>query len=267
MENWNFGDIFDALDEVMPAKAPALIHDDCTLAWGDFARRTNNLARALVERGAKPNDKIAIYTRNCAEYLESLVAAFKARLVHVNVNFRYLDDELAYIMDNSDAKFVVFGSEFAERAAGLTGKCPQVTHWIQIGTQSRPFAEAYESLAETGDGTPLGIDRSDDDLLFIYTGGTTGMPKGVMWRAEDLWGALGYGSNAPANAGFRPNTIAQHVANVGKYGPGPRQLVACPLMHGTGMLTSISALSGGGSVLTLSGNGAATVSMPRDFST
>ena len=109
-ENWNFGDIFEALDEVMPADAPALIHDGRTLEWADFAERTNNLARSLVERGANPDDKIAIYTRNCAEYLETLVAAFKARLVHVNVNFRYLDDELAYILEWVAITLIVGGS-------------------------------------------------------------------------------------------------------------------------------------------------------------
>jgi fatty-acyl-CoA synthase len=252
-ENWNLGNIFEGLDEVMPADATALIHDGCELKWGAFARRSNNLARALVARGAKPNDKIAFYMRNCAEYLETLTAAFKARLVHVNVNFRYLDDELAYILDNSDAKFVVFGPEFADRAAGLAENSSKVTHWIQVGSEGEAFAEAYESLAESGDGAPLSIERSNDDLLFIYTGGTTGMPKGVMWRAEDLWGALGYGTNVPANGGSRPETPTDHIANVGKYGPGPRQIVACPLMHGTGMLTSISALSGGASVITMGG--------------
>jgi acyl-CoA synthetase (AMP-forming)/AMP-acid ligase II len=252
-ENWNFGDIFEALDEVMPPDATALIHDGRELKWGEFASRTNNLARALLERGAQPNDKIAFYMRNCTEYLETLVAAFKARLVHVNVNFRYLDDELAYILDNSDAKFVVFGPEFADRAEGLSKTSSKVTHWIQVGAESGAFAEAYDSLANVGDGSPLRIDRSTDDLLFIYTGGTTGMPKGVMWRAEDLWGALGYGANSPANVGTRPETQAEHIANVAKYGPGPRQIVACPLMHGTGMLTSISALAGGASVITMAG--------------
>jgi fatty-acyl-CoA synthase len=254
-EHWNFGDLFDALDEVMPADATALIHDGREVVWSDFARRTNNLARALVDRGAKPDDKVAFYTRNCTEYLETLIAAFKARLVHVNVNFRYLDDELAYILDNSDAKFVVFGSEFVERAQSLVAKAPKVTHWIQVGSESAAFAESFNSLADSGDGSPLGLERSEDDLLFIYTGGTTGMPKGVMWRAADLWGALGYGANAPANKGTCPETLAQHVEAIAAYGPGPRQMVACPLMHGTGMLTSISALMGGGSVVTLAGAG------------
>jgi fatty-acyl-CoA synthase len=256
--DWNFGDVFEGVDEALAGlgeAAPALIHDGTALSWSDFARRTNNLAAALIERGARPDDKLAIYTRNRPEYLEALVAGFKARLVHVNVNFRYLDEELAYILDNSDARFVVFDPEFAEHAAALAPRCAKVAGWIQIGADAEPFAEPYEKLATDGSGQPLRAKRSRDDLLFIYTGGTTGMPKGVMWRAEDLWGALGSGTNAPCNRGRPPADVAEHVANVAAYGPGPRQVVACPLMHGTGMLTSIACLSGGGSIVTTSGNG------------
>jgi acyl-CoA synthetase (AMP-forming)/AMP-acid ligase II len=251
---WNFGDLFEGIDAAMPHDVPALIHDDRTTTWGELARRSNNLARALRARGAAPDDKVAFYMRNCAEYLETLVACFKARLVHVNVNFRYLDDELAYVFDNSDAKFVVFGAEFADHAAKLVARCPKVRGWIQIGDETADFAESYEDLVEEGDGRPLRIERSLDDLLFIYTGGTTGMPKGVMWRAEDLWGALGYGTNAPCNRGNRPATPEDHLAAVAKAGSWPRQAVACPLMHGTGMLTSLTALTGGGCIVTLSGD-------------
>jgi fatty-acyl-CoA synthase len=120
---WTFGDIFEGIDAVLPPDAPAVIHDGRVLPWGTFARRTNNLAAQLVARGAMPDDKLAIYTRNRPEYIESLVAGFKARLVHVNVNFRYLDEELAYILDNSDARFVVFDPEFANRTAALAARC------------------------------------------------------------------------------------------------------------------------------------------------
>ena len=121
--DWNFGDIFEAIDEALPDDAPALIHDGVVLRWADFAHRTNNLAAALLARGAQPDDKLAIYTRNRPQYVEALVAGFKARLVHVNVNFRYLDEELAYILYNSDARFVVFDPEFAEHAAALAPRC------------------------------------------------------------------------------------------------------------------------------------------------
>jgi len=235
--SWNYGDIMDGIEAVLPADAPALIHGDRAISWGQLSQRSNNLARALLERGARTGDKVAIYMRNGAEYVESLVACFKARLVHVNVNFRYLEDELRYILDNSDAGFVIFGEEFADRVARLRDRLPKVRHYIQIGRGSgvspQDFAIPYDDLVAEGDGSPLGIRRSGDDLLFIYTGGTTGMPKGVMWRAEDLWGALGYGVNCPANRGRPPAGLAEHVENVRSFDAPVRQIPACPLMHGT----------------------------------
>jgi fatty-acyl-CoA synthase len=255
--SWNYGDIMDGIEAVLPADAPALIHGDRAISWNHFSRRTNNLARALLERGAEPGDKVAIYMRNGSEYVEALVACFKARLVHVNVNFRYLDDELWYIFDNSDSSFLIFGEEFADRVARLRERLHKVRHTVQIGRGSgKPapdFAVSYDDLVAAGDGTPLGIERSDDDLLFIYTGGTTGMPKGVMWRADDLWGALGYGINCPANKGRPPANIDEHVENVRKFGSQVRQIPACPLMHGTGLLSTINAFSGGSCVVTLEG--------------
>jgi fatty-acyl-CoA synthase len=252
--NWNFGDLLDALDASFPAASPALIHDGAVTSWGDFSRRSNNLAAALRERGAQPDDKVGFYLRNRPEYTETLAACFKARLVHVNVNYRYLDDELWYIFDNSDAKVVVFDGEFADRAASLRERLPRVAAWVQVGGTPLDFAIPYESLAERGDGRPLGIARDGKDLLFLYTGGTTGMPKGVMWAANDLWHALGAGVNAPANGGKAPATLEEHVANVVKAGPLAKQLPCCPLMHGTGLFTAIGTISAGGCVVTTPGH-------------
>jgi fatty-acyl-CoA synthase len=248
--HWNFGDLLDGCAEVLPGDAPALIHGQRVVSWGEFARRSNNVAARLRALGAEPGDKVAIYLRNCPEYMETLAACFKARLVPVNVNFRYRDDELAYIFGDSDARFSVFAEEFADRVATLRERHPGMS-WAQVGGEPPPFALGYEALAEQGNGAPLGIERSPDDLLFIYTGGTTGMPKAVMWRAGDLWGALGYGANAPANAGSRPGTPEQHIENIGRFGPGAKQLIVCPLMHGTGLLTAIANISGGGCCITL----------------
>ncbi|MEE8580586.1 MAG: acyl-CoA synthetase [Myxococcota bacterium] len=248
---WNFGDLLDGIDEVLPADAPALIHGDHTTRWGDFARRSNCLAAALRSRGAEPGDKVAFYMRNRPEYVETLAACFKARLAHVNVNFRYLDDELHYILDNSDARFIFFAEEFAERAGALRGRLPGVEGWIQIGGRPTGGAAAYEELANEGPGTPLGIERSGDDLIFLYTGGTTGMPKGVMWRVEDIWGALGYGATSPPNGGVAPESPTVHVQNVKNFGPGAKQIACCPLMHGTGLLTAIGTISAGGAIVTL----------------
>jgi acyl-CoA synthetase (AMP-forming)/AMP-acid ligase II len=252
--SWNFGDILDGIESVLPSDAPALIQGHRSIGWAEFSRLSNNLASQLRSCGGRSGDKLALYMRNCPEFMLTLVACFKARLVPVNVNFRYLDDELWYIFDNSDAKFAVYGKEFAERVEALRKRLPGVASWIQVGGNSAPHAESFAALANRGDGQPLAIERSGDDLLLVYTGGTTGMPKGVMWRAEDLWGALGRGSNAPANRGRVPQSLAEHVENVKAFGPGPRQIPVCPLMHGTGLFTTMTNFTGGGSVVMLEGH-------------
>jgi fatty-acyl-CoA synthase len=250
--SWNLGDIFDAVAAALPHDAPALITRDRTVSWGELDRRSNALARALVERGAQPDDKVALYLRNRPEYIEMLVACFKARLVHVNVNFRYREHELEYIFDNSDATVVLFAGEFGETVSKLRDRLPKVRTWIQVddGAPRQPFAEACEVLATGGDASPLEIERSPDDLLLLYTGGTTGMPKGVMWRSEDLWEALGRGANL-FNRNYRPESLDDHAARIRRDGPGARQLPACPLMHGTGLFTALGVLAGGGSVVTI----------------
>ena len=179
---WNFGDILDAISPVIPPDAPAFIHGDRTISWSEATKTTNNLARGLIARGAQPGDKIAIYMRNRPEYLLALAAGFKARMTHVNVNYRYTPEEVWYIFDNSDAQAVVYSSEFRDAVTQIRPRLPKVKSWIEVSPDGKiaPFAEPFERLAEDGNGGPLDIQRSGDDQFFIYTGGTTGMPKGVI---------------------------------------------------------------------------------------
>ena len=249
--SWNFGDLMERLDDLLPAEGEVLLHGERALRRGELAARSNNLARALRERGAEPGDKLALYLRNRTEYGEALVACLKARLVHVNVNYRYQADELRHVIGHSDARFVVFEREFAELCDRVRGDLPGVRDWLQVDGPPADFALDYEQWAGSGGGEPLGIERSPDDLILLYTGGTTGLPKGVMWRQQDLWGALGGGSNTPANRRSVPETPDEHLANVAAYPKRPRQLIACPLMHGTGLFSSLGTLTGGGAVITL----------------
>ncbi|TVS15443.1 MAG: acyl-CoA synthetase [Gammaproteobacteria bacterium] len=252
-QRWNFGDIYDAMGEAVDAAAPCLIQGDRVLTWGDYTRRTNNLARVLRERGIESGDKVGFYLRNHPAYMEMLGACFKGRFTHVNVNYRYVDEELHYIFDNSDSKVVLYGEEFAEHVAALKPRLPKVALWLEIsddGSVALDGSESFEALAESGNGAPLGIERSPDDMLFIYTGGTTGMPKGVMWGLEDLWFAGAAGAT-PATDMLPPATLEAHAANVRKAGGGSRMMPCCPLMHGTGLLTSMACLAGGGSLVLL----------------
>jgi 3-oxocholest-4-en-26-oate---CoA ligase len=251
-EAWNFGDILDAVASVIPPDAPAFLHGEKVIRWGEADRATNSLARALMARGAKPGDKIAIYMRNRPEYLMALAAGFKARLTHVNVNYRYTADEVWYIFDNSDAQTVVYAPEFRDTVAQIRERLPSVKTWVEVGDEPGlpAFAERFDTLAAEGNGGPLDIQRSGEDQFFIYTGGTTGMPKGVMWAHQDLREIT---LQAARRMGPVPETLEAFREHTRALGPGSRTLPAPPLMHGTGLLTAMGAMLAGGSVVTLEG--------------
>ena len=253
---WNLGNVFDALGETISPNQHALIHDKRIITWQQLTERSNNLAKALIERGAQAQDKVAFYLANGTEYLELVVACYKARLVHVNVNFRYLEDELHYIIDNSDARFVFYSTQFADRLASIKKRCDKVSLFIEVNEHSKAdvlvnaFAENYETLANSGDGSKLIIERSPQDLTFIYTGGTTGMPKGVMWEQHNMWHALGAGKNHPCAKGKILADIDELMSCVKNF-PGAAQMIACPLMHGTGFFAAMTSLTGGGTIVTM----------------
>lgn len=135
---WNFGDILDAIEPVLPPDAPAFIHGERTVPWHEASRLSNNLARALIARGAAPGDKVAVYMRNRPEYMITLSAAFKARLTHVNVNYRYTPDEVWYIFDNSDAQTVVYASEFRDAVTQVRDRLPKVKTWVEVSEGGEP---------------------------------------------------------------------------------------------------------------------------------
>ena len=253
--SWNIGDIFDAIGARLGDEL-ALLHFGAdgtsrTVSWKELDRRSNALARFLIESGAKPDDKVAIYSYNRPEWIEAVVACFKARLVPVNVNYRYRDEELQYLLDNSDSVAVVFEGGFSENVTRLASDLPGLRTLIRIedGGPPCPGAVSYDA-AVSGASQPLGNVRSADDLLLLYTGGTTGMPKGVMWRQEDLFRTLGGGGD-PLGTGPRPADLEEHVANVMAGMQRQRLLPACPIMHGTGLFTAVNALMNGGSIVTV----------------
>jgi acyl-CoA synthetase (AMP-forming)/AMP-acid ligase II len=249
---WNFGDILDAIEPVLPPQAPAFIHGQRVISWGEATKASNNLAHALVARGAEPGDKVAIYMRNRPEYILALAACFKARLTHVNVNYRYTPDEVWYIFDNSDAQTVIYASEFRDAIEQIRPRLPKVKNWVEVSPDGVvvPFAENFDALAAEGNGGPLDLARSGDDQFFIYTGGTTGMPKGVMWAHHDMREIT---LQTARRMGPVPETLEELAAHTKAIGPGGRILPAPPLMHGTGLLTAMGTHIAGGCVITLEG--------------
>ncbi len=259
MSTWNFADVWDAVAAQLP-DAPAVTHGDRTLSWRVFDDRSENVARWLVGADVARQDKVAIYLYNCSEYLEATFACLKIALVPINTNYRYADDELVYLWDNADAVAVVFHGAFVERIEGILDRLPKVRSWLWVddGTASCPpwavpFEEAAGTTGFAPDGTgpervapPWG--RSPDDLYMLYTGGTTGMPKGVMWRQDDLFARLNSGGFRRYPEGGGPDDVRAELA---RSGPGMTLLPACPLMHGTGGFTALECLSEGGRVVTL----------------
>ena len=243
---WSYGDILEAVEKITPEDQPALIHGDRVTNWGSFRHRTNNLARNLLASGVEPGEKIAFYMRNCPEYSEGIAAGFKAGLTHVNVNYRYIEQELIYLLDNSDATVVIYNSEFQHYVDEIKNQLLGVKLWLVVDDGR---TSAYENMANNGDGSSPNIKHSPDDLLFLYTGGTTGMPKGVMWRHDDLFQVLGAGGNA--RLGTPPcSDLAEFLERL-KANPKTVNLPLPPLMHGTGLLSAVGAMAAGGTCITL----------------
>ena len=166
----------------------AVVMGQTRRSWTDFEQRAARLASAYAAAGLRPDSKIGLYLYNSPEYLEAQFGAFKGRHVPININYRYLDEELLYLLDNSDSEVLVFHSSLGERVARVMDKAPKVKLWIQVddGGPAVPGAVPFEDLV-TGHDPAARIGRSADDVYMLYTGGTTGMPKGVMY---DIGGML-----------------------------------------------------------------------------
>lgn len=240
----NFGDLIEAAASVAPDR-PAVIYGRLSLSWQALDERSNRLARALTEAGLRPDSKVAFYLRNSPAYVELLTACAKGRFVHANVNYRYVREELLHVLSDSDSEAVVFDGEFREHLQVLRPQLPKVRVFLQVGSEPvAAFAGSFEAACSTGDASPLGNERSGADLYLMYTGGTTGYPKGVMWRHRDRIAAVGITD---------ANSVDEHVSNLKKSGGGPAAMPACPLMHSTGFTTALSSLINGGSLVLLPG--------------
>lgn len=249
---WNFGDVFDMVAGQVP-DAPAQIHGDHTVTWSEFDRRTNAFARDLIEAGLGHQARVGSYLYNGTDYFETVIGAWKAALVPFNTNYRYGPAEVAYLFDDADAEAIVFHTSFTPVVDEARHSLPLVKRWYAIddsGTGVPDWAVSYEQvISESTDHGPVEPPwgRHGDDLLMLYTGGTTGMPKGVMWRQDDLFTVLGRGGQPLLGIGPARNldelaarTAANHTL-----------LVACPMMHGTGLFGGLSIMQLGGAVAAL----------------
>jgi 3-oxocholest-4-en-26-oate---CoA ligase len=261
VSGWNIAEVFETVAAAIP-DAPAQRSGDRHFTWAAFNDRANALATDLLSAGLGHQSKVAAYLTNGPEYLETYFASAKVAMVPVNTNYRYGPDEIRYLFDNADAEAVVFHASYASVLNGVRAELTKVKRWYVVADpdQSRseavaaaPWATPYEDVVSATDPTsgvgnargPWGV--SGDDLVLLYTGGTTGMPKGVMWRQDDLFNVLGQGGQP--TFGMKPVESLAELAER-TVAPGPVMMPACPLMHGTGQFTAFIVLTLGGCVVT-----------------
>jgi acyl-CoA synthetase (AMP-forming)/AMP-acid ligase II len=244
---YNLADLWEAVADAIPERE-ALVYGERRLTYAATDERANRLANHLATQGIGPGDHVALLLYNCTEYLEGMLAAFKLRAVPINVNYRYMEDELRYVLDDCDAKAVVFHREFAPKLGAVADSLGLLKTRLLVEDASGADTtlidaiEYEDALAASSPGRDFGP-RSPDDLYILYTGGTTGQPKGVMWRSEDIFFAgLGGG-----NLGDAPITSPEQV--VEKLDEHRRTLPACPLMHGTAHWFALGTLYAGGTVV------------------
>ena len=252
MTAWKIADIWESIAAAQPGR-PALIQGERVVSWGQFDLRADALASRLIAGGVSRQAKVAAYLFNGPEYLETYFAAFKADLSPINTNYRYGGEELTYLFDNADAEAVVFHSSFAATIEAIRARLPQVKLWIAVAEPGHPvpdWAEDYETIMGREPSIrpfQASWGRSEDTQLLLYTGGTTGMPKGVMWRQDDLFNVIGAGGQAALEIPAI-QTAGEAGARLTEDWPRRTSLVACPVMHGTGQFSSFITLNMGGAV-------------------
>jgi acyl-CoA synthetase (AMP-forming)/AMP-acid ligase II len=227
---FNLADLFEQAVDAF-GERECVVANGKRRTYAELDARANRLAHHLAAHGVRPGDHVGIYAQNCVEWVETLWAVFKIRAVWININYRYVEDELRYLFDNADLRALVFAREYAPRVASVA---PKLAHAVAIedgsgaplgGIEAVDYEEALASGSPARDFAP----RSGDDRYILYTGGTTGMPKGVVWRHEDVFYTLGGGIDQMSGAKVaRPEEMLERAKTqaLGIY------FATAPLMHG-----------------------------------
>lgn len=250
----HFAKIWESNSSLVPNE-PALVNKNKTIDWKSFDDLSSKLASYLTEMGLGEDSKVGIYMQNCNEYMIAQFAAFKIGAVPINVNYRYKKDELIYLFDNSDAEAIIFQSNFHQQIVLIQNDLPKVKAFVETSQNDfdkESTFDSFENIMQTF--SPLDHqDRSEDEIYMIYTGGTTGMPKGVMYKQGGFVISMlktlkTMGFSVPKEIDGLPDEIMK----LKEINALPKSLVACPLMHGTGMwLGAFLPLLTGGSVITV----------------
>jgi len=253
------------VNEAVAAAAPdreAIVGGELRLTFGQLAARTRRLANYLLSQGftvhtersalaghESGQDHLALYLHNGHQYLEGMLGAYKARVAPFNVNYRYVAEELQYLLTDSRAKGIVYHSTFAPTLEAVRHGLPGLTTLLQVpdasGHALLPGAVWYEDALAAASDAPPPVTPSPDDLYILYTGGTTGMPKGVLWRQADIY---------PAALGGRQLTTGEEFPDLAAIvetarGGGAKLMPAPPFMHGAAHWLALNALGGGNTVV------------------
>lgn len=250
---FHLADLFEAVVDAVPGNE-ALVAGDERRTYAELDARANQMAHFLRNQGVQPGQHVAIYSYNRVEWIESMLACFKIRAVPININFRYVEDELTYIFDDADIVATVYERSFTPLLENIKANLPKLKHFVVIDDGSDadfsslnavPYDQAIaESSSERGFG-----ERSEDDIYMIYTGGTTGMPKGTMWRHEDVFFGAMQGGNPSGEPIKAPEELSEVVTN-----SFPLYTICPPpMMHGGGTWTCMITFFTGGKFILYTG--------------
>ena len=253
--DFHFNNVWTALSDAFPNRA-ALICEEKTVTWSQFNDRAARLASLFEKHGVTNGASVGLYMLNCNEYTEAHFGCFKQSICPVNVNYRYRAEELIYLLDNSDSEVVIYHASFAPRITEIKSSLPKIKLYIQVddGTDNELLDGALDYERALAESAPQPFKPSAyEDRYMLYTGGTTGMPKGVMYDNGALahWLCIGgYTSRGLAPPSSIADVLegAQAITDMNAV---HRSLPACPQMHGTGMwIGTMVALNCGGTVIT-----------------
>lgn len=246
-KTFNLADIFSTVAEQHPQRC-AFICGEQRMTYQTLDERSTRLASALRAQGVKRGDNVGIELHNSAAYLESYFACCKIGAVPANVNYRYVAEELQQLFNSLDLRCLIYGGEFADEVAKVVTQVPSLRWLVQVGAGPGPAAALdYQALLDSGSAELSDPERSDDDLTLLCTGGTTGLPKGVMWPHKNLFmGALGGGGMY-----FRRGPVGSlaELAALVAQAPEVRYFALAPMMHGAAMWASLISLFAGQTVV------------------
>ena len=247
----NFADLFEHAADAFGDRT-AVACGDRQVTYTELDERTSRLAHHLAGLGVGPGDHVGLYARNSIEALEVLIAACKLRASAVNINYRYVENELRYMLADSDLSALVYDRRLGPLVAAQAEAAPGLRGLVEIddrseATQSPPSTPYDTALAAASPARDFPA-RSNDDVYIIYTGGTTGYPKGVMWRHEDIWRTLGGGIDFITGEPL-PDEWAQSRKGLetGEF----VKLCAAPLIHGNAQVAALAGLFAGETIVLL----------------